>query len=38
MELERNKEIENIFNLFDTDGSGTLEIDELEAVVCKYNH
>ena len=33
LELERNKEIEEIFYLFDTDRSGTLEINELGAVV-----
>lgn len=31
-ELEKNKEIENIFYLFDSDKSGTLEMSELENV------
>ncbi|CAI2365715.1 unnamed protein product [Moneuplotes crassus] len=32
-EIIRNNEIENIFHLFDSDGSGTLEINEIEEVL-----
>lgn len=35
-EIRRNEEIENIFRLFDTDGSGSLEIDEIERVVSGF--
>ena len=30
---EEKREIEEMFNLFDTDGSGTMEVEELEVVL-----
>jgi hypothetical protein len=35
-ELARNREIEDIFYLFDTNKSGTLEIEEIEDMVRSF--
>ena len=32
-EIDRNREIEEIFKMFDSNSSGTIEIDELREVV-----